>query len=49
MATANPSSALRMSEDYGSMSQGNADFVLLDDELRVTETRVGGERVWAAV
>ncbi len=49
MATANPSSALRMSEDYGSMSQGNADFVLLDDELRVTETWVGGERVWAAV
>jgi N-acetylglucosamine-6-phosphate deacetylase len=48
MASATPAITLRVTEDHGWMSQDQvADFILLDDELRVTETWVSGERVWA--
>jgi N-acetylglucosamine-6-phosphate deacetylase len=47
MASATPAITLRVTEDHGWMSQDQvADFMLLDDELRVAETWVAGERVW---
>jgi len=48
MASTNAASAMRIGDAYGSLAPGRAaDFVLLDDDLRVTETWVAGERVWA--
>jgi len=49
MASANAASALRLADQYGTLdSVAHADFILLDDELRVAETWVAGERVWTA-
>ena len=49
MASANSASALRLADQYGTLdSVAHADFVLLDDALRVAETWVAGERVWVA-
>jgi N-acetylglucosamine-6-phosphate deacetylase len=49
MASANAARCIAMQDDYGYLDAGNAaDFILLDDELRVMETWVSGERVWAA-
>lgn len=49
MAAGNPAHAIRMGDDYGWLVPSQAaDFVLLDDELRVTETWVAGQRAWAA-
>ncbi len=47
MASQNAASALRLMENYGTLSPGAAaDFVLLDDGLRVAETWVAGTRVY---
>jgi N-acetylglucosamine-6-phosphate deacetylase len=47
MASANAASALRLADQVGSLaSAAHADFMLLDDELGVTETWVAGQRVW---
>jgi N-acetylglucosamine-6-phosphate deacetylase len=49
MASANPASTLRTGENHGYLEPSQtADFVLLDDRLRVMETWVAGERVWPA-
>jgi N-acetylglucosamine-6-phosphate deacetylase len=49
MASRNPAQALHLDHRYGSLSpEHSADFILLDDDLRVTETWVAGECVWAA-
>jgi N-acetylglucosamine-6-phosphate deacetylase len=50
MASRNPAAALRLGSEYGNLFDrgGHADFMLLDDDLHVTETWVAGERVWAA-
>ncbi|MDP9238458.1 MAG: N-acetylglucosamine-6-phosphate deacetylase [Chloroflexota bacterium] len=47
MASVNASAALKLRDGAGWQGK-NADFILLDDELRVTETWVAGERVWTA-
>ena len=48
MASTNAAIAMHAGDAYGSLAPGHAaDFVLLDDGLRVTETWVAGERVWA--
>ena len=47
MASAVPAGALGLRARYGGLEPGAAaDFVLLDDALRVVETWVAGERVW---
>jgi N-acetylglucosamine-6-phosphate deacetylase len=47
MASANAARAMRLA-DYGELRAGAAaDFVLLDDGLRISETWVAGERCWA--
>jgi N-acetylglucosamine-6-phosphate deacetylase len=47
MASANPARVIRRDDIFGAIAPGrSADFVLLDDALRVTETWVAGERVW---
>ena len=49
MASTNPARAMRVDGTRGAIAAGRAaDFVLLDDDLQVTETWVGGERAWAA-
>ena len=49
MASTNAARALRLEGRYGALRPGHAaDFVLLDDALRVVETWVGGERVWVS-
>ena len=46
MASTNPARAMRL-DDVGLLEAGRAaDFILLDDDLRVTETWVAGERVF---
>jgi len=48
MASTNPARAMQLA-DRGVLAPGAlADFVLLDDDLRVTETWVAGERVYAS-
>jgi N-acetylglucosamine-6-phosphate deacetylase len=48
MASANPATAIGFVGQYGALEPAHAaDFVLLDDDLRVIETWVAGERVWA--
>lgn len=47
MASTVPARAVRLGASYGSLEpERAADFVLLDDELRVVETWVAGERVY---
>jgi N-acetylglucosamine-6-phosphate deacetylase len=47
MASAVPARAVRLGASYGSLEpERAADFVLLDDELRVVETWVAGARVY---
>lgn len=47
MASAHPAEAMRAGDRYGTLAPGfAADFILLDDELRVTETWVAGQRVY---
>jgi N-acetylglucosamine-6-phosphate deacetylase len=49
MASANSARAMRKHDQFGAIAPGRAaDFVLLDDNLHVTETWIAGERVWAA-
>jgi N-acetylglucosamine-6-phosphate deacetylase len=48
MASAVPARAMRL-EGLGRLAAGaHADFVVMDEELRVVETWVAGERLWAA-
>jgi N-acetylglucosamine-6-phosphate deacetylase len=47
MASVNATVALKLRDGEG-WPAGDADFILLDDELRITETWVAGEPVWAA-
>jgi N-acetylglucosamine-6-phosphate deacetylase len=48
MGSAIPANAIRVGEDYGCLEHSRAaDFILLDNKLRVTETWVAGECVWA--
>lgn len=48
MASTNAARAMRIGGARGTIAAGlAADFVLLDDDLQVTETWVAGERVWA--
>lgn len=48
MAAANPARAMRL-DDVGALAPGRAaDFILLDDDLHVTETWVAGARVFPA-
>jgi N-acetylglucosamine-6-phosphate deacetylase len=43
MASANPAAAMRIDDHYGSLTPGlAADFILLDDDLNVTETWIAG-------
>ena len=47
LLTANPAAALRMADRKGSIAEGmDADLVLLDDELNVQATVVGGRCVY---
>jgi N-acetylglucosamine-6-phosphate deacetylase len=49
MASTNAARAMRMGDRYGALSAGcAADFIVLDDALRVVETWVAGERVYMA-
>jgi N-acetylglucosamine-6-phosphate deacetylase len=49
MASANAARAMRVAGRYGALSPGRAaDFIVLDEDLRVAETWVAGERVYAA-
>ncbi|TAK65302.1 MAG: N-acetylglucosamine-6-phosphate deacetylase [Dehalococcoidia bacterium] len=49
LASSNPATALRIGEEYGYPAPSYAaDIVLLDDDMRVVETWVAGERVHAA-
>jgi N-acetylglucosamine-6-phosphate deacetylase len=49
MASLHPAQAIGVAGDCGSFEPGTAaDFVVLDDELNVTETWISGERVWAS-
>jgi N-acetylglucosamine-6-phosphate deacetylase len=49
MASANAARALRIDGACGALAPGlTADFIVLDDDLAVRETWVGGVRVWAA-
>jgi N-acetylglucosamine-6-phosphate deacetylase len=49
MASTNAARAMRIGDRYGAIAAGlAADFALLDDDLRVVETWVAGERVWRA-
>ena len=48
MASANPARAMRIADRAGILAPGlAADFILLDDDLRVSETWVAGERVFS--
>jgi N-acetylglucosamine-6-phosphate deacetylase len=50
MAAMNPARAMKLGDRYGVLAPGAAaDFVLFDDALRVRETWVAGERVYATV
>lgn len=49
LASANAAAAIHLTGDYGRLAAGSvADFVVLDDGVRVAETWVAGERVWTA-
>jgi len=49
LAAGQPASVLRIADDYGWLVPGCwADFILVDDALRVMETWVAGERVYRA-
>ena len=44
MATVNPAAFLGLEREIGQIAAGyRADFVLLDEELRVTQTWIAGE------
>ena len=48
MATQNPANSLRLGGSVGYIGPWGQDFVLLDDDLRLMETWVAGERVYVA-
>ena len=49
LASTNPATAIRMGDDHGCLVPDQAaDFILVDDDLRVMETWVAGERVYRA-
>ena len=49
MASANAARAMGVGDRYGVLAAGYAaDFIVMDDDLRVRETWVAGERVYAA-
>ncbi len=49
MASTNAARAIHLDATYGAITPGAAaDFILLDDDLRVTEAWVAGERVYSA-
>jgi N-acetylglucosamine-6-phosphate deacetylase len=49
MSSTNPARAMRLDDHYGALVPGlAADFILMDGDLRVTETWVAGEQVWTS-
>ena len=50
MASTNPAKAMKCDDRVGALKPGlAADFTLLDNDLRVTETWINGERVGADI